>query len=146
MGLFDKLSRRKAEAPLTPQEAVGALLYLTVAADGEISSEEKEAFIATSNQMKVFRGQSADQFNLMIDKAKFLLTEHGFETAIDRVAAALPTDLKPMAFTWAAETAFADGTVSDEESEFLTAVYMVLGMEEELALKIIEVIEIKCRG
>jgi uncharacterized tellurite resistance protein B-like protein len=146
MGIFDKLARKKAESPLTPQEAVGVLLYLTVAADGEISDDEKEGFIALSNQMKLFRGQTVDQFNLMIDKAAFLLSQHGFETTLERAAAIIPADLRPTAFIWASELAFADGKVTDEESEFLTAVYLALGMEEDLALKIIEVIQMKHHG
>jgi uncharacterized tellurite resistance protein B-like protein len=146
MGLFDKLARKKAESPLTPTEAVGVLLYLTVAADGDISLEERDAYIATTDRMKIFQGQTPDQFNLMIDKAKFLLADQGFERAIEKIAAVLPPELRETAFVWATEMVFADGSVGDEESGLLAAVHEAFGIDEELALKVAEVMQMKYRG
>ena len=145
MGLFDKLGRKKAEAPLTPQEAVGVLLYLTISADGEVSAEERQAYVATIHRMNVFRGQTSSQFDLMIDKASFLLNNLGFDTSLERIAATLSQELRETAFIWAAEMVFADGAVADEESGFLNAVHLAFGIDEDLALKVADIMQMKYR-
>lgn len=148
MGLFDKLigGQGSENSILTKQEAVAAVLFLTVAADGNISDEEQELFLAISNRMKLLRSQPAAEFNAMIAKIKNLLNKQGFEATLAKAAAAVPAELRETTFALSGDLVFADGSVEDEEMAFLEAVQHSLGIPDDLALKIVEVLQIKNRG
>lgn len=146
MSVFEKFSRRKAEEPLSTREAVATVLYLMAASDGEISAEEKEQFVAISNRMQLFRKQTTHEFNEMIEKINALLNTGGFDDTLSKAAAIIPPDLRQTAFALAVDLAFADGTIEDSEKDFLDVVQTSLEVSDDLAIKIIEVIQIKNRG
>jgi hypothetical protein len=96
--------------------------------------------------MKLFAGQTPEEFAAMADKIRLLLSEHGFDPIIERAAAILPPSLRETVFVHAAELVFADGQVDDNESQFLDSVQEAFGIDDELALKIVEVMQIRNRG
>lgn len=148
MGLFDKVfgGTSSKEVTLSSQEAFAGVLLMTVAGDGHISDEEKEGFIAVSNRMQLFKSQTANDFNIMMDKLFGLLHKHGPAFLLEKAIASLPNELRPTAFAVATDLVFADGSIEDEEKQFIEKLGGELGIGQELALKIIEVLAIKNRG
>jgi|CXWL01.1.fsa_nt_gi uncharacterized tellurite resistance protein B-like protein len=148
MGLFDKLlgGQSSENATLTKQEAVAAVLLITVAADGNISSEEVESVIAISNRMQLLRSQTADQFNEMMRKLIGILQKQGYEFLLNKATEAMPADLKQTAFAVAADLMFADGFIEEKEKTVIEAIQRAMQIPDDLALKIVEVLQIKNRG
>lgn len=148
MGLFDKLlgGQGSEAAELDPREAFSAVMLVTVAADGHISDEEAETVINVSNRMALFKNQTANDFNQMMNKLIGLLKKHGPDTLLQRAFAGLPKELRETAFAVAADLVFADGSVESDEKELLETIQRAMGISDDLALKILEVLVIKNRG
>lgn len=148
MGLFDKLvgGQSSQNVTLSPQEAFAGIMLVTVAADGHISDDEAQSFVTISNRMRLFQGQSADNFNVMIDRLQGLLRKHGAQFLLDKATESLPRELKETAFAVIADLIFADGSVEDEEKALLEGIQGALGIPDDLAMQIVQVISIKNRG
>ena len=148
MGLFDKVMGTgfRREPELNARDAFAGILLATIAGDGHISDEEKEAFIAVSNRMRLFKAQSIPDFNAMIDKLFGVSHRKGNDTLLRLAAEALPPELRDTAFAVAADLVFADGAVDDEEVRLLESLQEALSVSEPLAQKIIDVLAIKNRG
>lgn len=146
MGLFDTLIGSNDNISFTKEESVAAILFLTVIADGDVSAEEKEFFITTSNRMKLLRNQSGEEFNGMIDKIRTVFDKRGFDATLALAAQIVPQELKDTAFALAADLIFADGSVDNNETLLLEAIQHALGIADEMALKVVEVLQIKNKG
>lgn len=146
MALFDKLLKKQTDGPLTVQEAVASVLFVTVCADGEISDTEQQMLIGTSNRMRLLREQTAEQFNSMMGKVHAVFKAHSFEGTLAKAVAVIPENLKPTVFALAADMAYADGQVDENEELLMDALQTALGVDDDLALKIIEVLQIKNAG
>ncbi len=148
MGLFDRVlgSGFSRDTTFDAREAFAGILLATIAGDGHISDEEKEAFIAVSNRMQLFKTQSIPEFNAMVDKLFGVSNRKGNDTLLRLAAEALPAELQETAFTVATDMVFADGEVDDEEIRLLEVLQEALGIEEMLAQRVIEVLAIKNRG
>ncbi len=148
MGLFDKVlgGRNSESAAFTKQEAFAAVMLATVAADGHISDEEVDGFNAVVNRMKLFQVQSASEHKAMIDKLFGLLKRNDASFLLQKGAESLPAELRETAFAVAGDFVFADGSVEAEEMATLEKLQATLGVAEQQALKILEVLEIKNRG
>lgn len=148
MGLFDKVlgNRGSGNAGFSKQEAFAAIMLATVAADGHISDEEVDGFNAVINRMKLFQAQSAPELRAMIDKLFGILNRSGATALLEKGAEFLPSELRETAFAVAGDFVFADGLVEDEEMAVLEALQKTLGIAEDKAVQILEVLEIKNRG
>ncbi len=146
MGLFDKITGGGSEQPFTRQEAFAGIMLAVVAADGHISDEEVQDFNARTNRMKLFAEQSGNHFSQMIDKLFRILKKEGPSSLMQRSARSLPPDLRPTAFAVSTDLVFADGTVDEDEQALIGGLQNLLGIPDELAEKIVEVIHIKNRG
>jgi tellurite resistance protein len=148
MGLFDKAlgGQSNASTPLNKQEAFTAVLLVTIAADGHISNEEVEGLVAISNRTQLLKDQTVDEFNRMIRKLQALLQKQGIEFLLSKAYEALPVKLRETVFANAADLVFADGSVEDEEKQLLEDIKAALSVPDDLALKIVEVLQIKNRG
>lgn len=51
MGLFGKITGGGSAAPFTPPEAFAAVMLAVAAADGDISDEERDDFVARANRI-----------------------------------------------------------------------------------------------
>jgi uncharacterized tellurite resistance protein B-like protein len=148
MGLFDKIlgGQDKDSLALNPQEAFASILLVTIAADGYISDEEAQGFNTVINRRQLYRGMGGTPFSSMIDKLLGLLKRKGAPFLLSKAVEVLPQDLKETAFTVAVDMVFADGTVEQQEKELIESMKTSLGLSDELAMEIIEVISIKNRG
>lgn len=146
MGLFDKILGGGSNTPFTEPEAFAAVMLAIVAADGDISEEETSDFVARVTRMKLFRDINHSKFCDITDKLFKILRKDGPDALASRGAAVLSPALKPTAFAVAADMIFADGSVEDAEKALLEKLQTSLGIADELAGKIVEVIAIKNRG
>lgn len=61
-------------------------------------------------------------------------------------AAALPSELRPTAFYLGAQLALADGEFPEEERTFVETLRSALGVPEDVAARIVDVIGIRNKG
>ena len=146
MNLFHKTPGNAGPVTLTDKEAVAAILYLVVTADGNIAPEEEALVIAASNRMKLLRKQSIDEFNGMVEKVREAIKGSGRDAVLAAGVKGLPAGLRETVYALAADVVFADGVVLAEENDFLRKVQEALEVPDDLATKVLEVMRIKNSG
>lgn len=148
MGLFDKISqtRQQSEVTLGPAEAFAAIALIAVAADGYINDSESQVLSMTLSRMQLFRSYPNDVMKKMLDRLLMLLQRQGVQVLFNAALAMLPDELKETVFAVTTDIALADGEISQEEEQLLNDLYSALGLSEEIALKIIDVMLIKNKG
>ena len=146
MSLFHKSEENAGPVAFTDKESVVAILFLVVTADGSIAPEEEELVIAASNRMKLLRDQTIPEFNTAVQKVRDAIDSKGRAEVLDAGVKALPADLKETVYALAGDIVFADGTAQPEELVFLREVQERLGISDDLATKVLEVMRIKNRG
>jgi tellurite resistance protein len=148
MGLFDKISqtRQQTEVTLGPAEAFAAIALIAVAADGYINDSESQVLSMTLSRMQLFRSYPNDVMKKMLDRLLMLLQRQGVQALFNAALAMLPDELKETVFAVTTDIALADGEISQEEEQLLNDLYSALGLSEEMALKIIDVMLIKNKG
>lgn len=146
MALFDRILGEASASSFTVEEAVAAVLFLTVSADGNISDEEKELFVTTSNRMKLLKKQTVEEYNSMMDKIRAHFNKHGFDDTLSHAVQFIPAELRDTTFALSADIIFADGSVDENESLFIESVQKALQIPDNLALQIVEVMQIKNKG
>ncbi|MBI4393183.1 MAG: tellurite resistance TerB family protein [Euryarchaeota archaeon] len=145
MGLFDKVIGTTNEK-LNDKEGFAGIALCAVAADGVITEEEALGLGTTMNRMKLFRGLNQRQMNDIFGKLVRVVKSQGVDNLMKHSAEAVPADLKPTAFAVAADLLFADGEVAPAEQKFLEKIQYSLGVPDDLALKVVEVIALKNKG
>jgi tellurite resistance protein len=148
MGLFDKIAqtRQHSEVTLGPAEAFAAIALIAVAADGYINENESQVLSMTLSRMQLFRSYPNDVMKKMLDRLLMLLQRQGVQVLFNAALATLPDELKETVFAVTTDIALADGEVSEEEEQLLNDLYIALGISEEIAIKIIDVMLIKNKG
>ncbi len=145
MGLFDKVMGKRSNE-LDVAESFLAVALCAVAADGVITEEEAMGLQASLGRMQAFAKWDGKTLKKAMEKIVRSLHEGGVEAVLPAAAKALPKELRPTAFAVAADLLLMDGDVADTERAFLEALQKALAVEDALAVKIVEVLEIKNRG
>lgn len=96
--------------------------------------------------MQLFKAQSGDEFSQMLDKLMGLIKKQGAPFVLEKAVQGMPVELQETVFALAADMVFADGSVEDEERDLLENLQAKLTIPDDLAIKIIEVLQIKNRG
>lgn len=148
MGLFDKIlgGQSSENVRLSTEEAFAGLVIAVVGVDGSISDDEVRAANAVFNRMRLFGPIPADQFKVMIDRLVGYLNKHGADWLFSKTTSALPAELRPTAFATAVDLVFADGSVEASEQALVEKLQKALGISDDLALKVVEVIALKNQG
>lgn len=147
MGFFDKVLGGKSDSlEFDSREGVAGVLIATVAADGEVSDDEVRAFNAVANRMQLFADQSASHFDKMIARLVQVLKRLGSRELLIHASKAVPESLRETVFALAADMLFSDGVVDAEEQKLIEELFQQLGLPEDRATQIIEVIQVKNRG
>ena len=131
---------------LTEAEAFAGVIMAAVASDLELSEHEIKFMHFMFSHMRLFQGWSKEQHNNLFNKLLQALKQQGFENFLNICIQALPEKFYQTAFAVSVDLALADGTVSREEKDFLYDLQKKLGIDTELATKIVEVVIIKNRG
>jgi len=146
MSLFHSTTENAGPVTLTDKESVVALLFLVVTADGNIAPEEEELVIAASNRMKLLRVLAIPEFNAIVLKVRDGIDTKGRAEVFAAALKGLPADLGETVYALAGDIVSADGTVEAAEISFLREIQEALGISDELATKVLEVMRIKNRG
>lgn len=146
MGLFDKFSSKDENVKLSKEEAFVAVSLVSVAADGVITEEEARGLFVQLYRMKMFSGYNDNQMSSMFNKLINIIKKKGMDSLVVMAKESLPEDMKATAFAVATDLALADGEIAEEEKMLLTKIQQSLGIPEDEAVKIIEVMLIKNKG
>lgn len=145
MGLFDKVLSGTPEK-LTEQEGMAGVALCAIASDGVVTEEEAGGIATTLARMKLYRGMGARDVNKMFEKCIKVIRASGPEQLLEMSVAAIKPELRPTAFAIAADLLMADGDVAPQEKQFLEKIQKNLGVNDDLALKVVEVIALKNKG
>ncbi len=146
MGLFDKAFGKESSAiSLSKPEAYAAVAVAAVAADGEISAEELQRTAIDLATLRAFRKHSLRDLGETLDKVAKLIKRRGPGPVLAATRTVLQQEERESAFFVAADLILADGVVEKEEKEFLEELQQTLLVGEAMALKIVEVVQIKNR-
>jgi prepilin-type processing-associated H-X9-DG protein len=145
MGLFDKVLGGGTDK-LNEAEGMAGIALAAIASDGMITEEEAAGLGTSLSRMKLYGGMSDRDVKKVFEKLMKVARSEGVDKLIEMSSAATRAELKPMAFAVAADLLMADGHVAPEEKKFLEKIQKSLGVNDDVALKIVEVIAIKNRG
>jgi hypothetical protein len=110
------------------QDVLLELAYLTTAADGRLHDEEIDAFAAIVGRL---RGKEATDAELAQLMNKFGKTQQDeIADRVQKLAPALPADLKDIAFKLSVALGVADLDASDDESELQAVLAEALGYDD----------------
>lgn len=119
-------------------------MFLMAGADGNFDDEETAVIRGYANSLPEFKDTTEQEFQGMIGEAKKLVRK--FENPKASVAALgqLSTPkLKQKAFLLAADIALASGDVDEDEDAMLESMQRVLGLDDNTANTIVNVLAIK---
>ncbi len=143
MGLFSKLFSGTSQPSIQingEQEAFFAIVYACVSIDGNIDDDEIEAlvgFMHSNNYMEGFDSLSA------YHRFDGLRSKYGVPAIVSAALPKVKESMKPTLFATAVDFVLADGVVNSKEESLLEDLQKGLGVSEELATKIIDVMIIK---
>lgn len=145
MGLFDKVLGSSTDK-LTEAEGMAGIALAAIASDGMITEEEAAGLGTTLSRMKLYGGMSNRDINKVFEKLIKVARSEGVDKLLELSSGAVRAELKQTAFAVAADLLMSDGHVAPEEKKFLEKIQLSLGVNNETALKIVEVMAIKNRG
>jgi uncharacterized tellurite resistance protein B-like protein len=131
---------------LTLREAAATVLVAAAAADGELSPLEGDRLNALLSSMHLYRSVPAEHLQHLLEHAINSVARSGGESLLPACAAVVPPELRASIFALAAELVFVDGRVAEGEKRFVDALQMALAVDDETALKTVEVLLIKNRA
>lgn len=144
MGLFDKLfssaSSEFSYSPKNEQEAMIAIMYSCIAADGNVSDAEIDKLIQLFVFKKPFKGHNlADYYKTITPAHKKIGSKDMINASVSKVSGGY----RPMLFALVMELVLSDGIMDQKEQEIVEFLSKALSLDDYLASKIVEVILIK---
>lgn len=147
MGLFDQFTHKPDGEVFTytpgEQEAWVGILLACIAADGQIDGLETDAMARMLGLKTKFAGVDIKPFLKNIMEAKAKLGGLGLVEASSKSVNVADRDTL---FAMAVELVLTDGTLDKEEEQVIDTLAKALGLNPEIAVKIIEVMLIRTRG
>lgn len=142
MGLFDKVLGSSA-TNFTPAEGLTGIALAAVAADGVITQDEINGLAVSLGRTRAFKSTNPRQINAAFEKVAKVAKDKGVPDLLKLCSESIPKELRPTAFAIAADLVFADGDVSGQERKYLEQIQHTLGVPDDIALKVVEVMAIK---
>jgi uncharacterized membrane protein YebE (DUF533 family) len=147
MGLFDNVfGGSSGSKEVTKEDAYLGVLLAANASDGHVSDEEVQGFFNVLMRMKMYRDWSAEQLQHSLDRMIGLLKRKGPDAVVEACAKVLPEKLHKAVFANAVDLVLADGTVEDEEKEFINKLRQALNLSGDDAQMIAQVMVWKNQG
>jgi hypothetical protein len=122
-----------------------AVMVASVFADDVESVEESTRLTTALSTSRLFRLALGDASTGIIARVSALLKKHGREPVLGACAKSISPDMRATAFANAVDLVFADGRVDEREKAYVDELQAALGIDDALALKIVEVLAIKSR-
>jgi uncharacterized tellurite resistance protein B-like protein len=124
---------------------MAVVMVMSMSVDGSRSPEESARVAGVLSTSRMLKQGAGDPSLDVVARAVTLLNEHGSGPMLAACAKTLPPDLRESAFAIATDLVFADGHVEEREKEYIDRLQGVFGIDDAMALKIVEVIVIKNR-
>jgi tellurite resistance protein len=128
---------------LDADDAFIALLIGAMDASGHVSAGEAARLHNIIWSTRRFRRRDGDEVGRRIERAKTLIEEHGVAPVIEAGAPKIPRRLRSAAYAIAADLVLVDGRMERAESRFLRKLASDLGLRNDVAQSIMEVMRIK---
>jgi uncharacterized tellurite resistance protein B-like protein len=147
MGIFERVMHERlptSEAvTLTPIQAFAAVILGAFNADRRIVPEETSRVREIFSSTRLFRSQSAEPVQDVLDRVFDLFEEFGPGPIVTLATKALPDRLRTPVFAIAVDLVLADGQASGEERKFIDSLQSLLQIPDESAIKIVDVMLVK---
>jgi tellurite resistance protein len=143
MGLFDKVLGKDGDIKLDKKEAFGAVAVAAVASDGDVSPEEVQRIAIDLMTLKAFRKSDLRDLSNVLNKVAGLAKKRGIGPLLQAAKVSLSPEELAAAFFVAVDLVLADGVVEENEKKFLEELQHTIGMDDNTATKIAEVVLIK---
>jgi len=135
--------RSDAVGKLDADDAFIALLIAAMDASGHVSAEEAARAHNIIWSMRRFRHRSGDAVGRKIERMRTLVEKHGASPVIEAAARQIPTRLLGAAFAVAADLVLVDGRMERLEGRFLRGLAADLGLDQQTAKNILDVMRTK---
>lgn len=145
MGVFEKVIERHqpaANLAFSPPEAFAAIVAAAFNADGRVAPEEAIRVNEIFTAAKLFRS-SPEPPKAIVNRVVELFAAHGTDAIVAMAARALPAPLRAPAFAVAVDLVLADGDATAEERTFVDRLQALLGIADDDAVKIVDVLVVK---
>ncbi len=147
MGIFDKVfGGVDGGEPFGPQEGFAGVLLGASACDGHIADEELQGLFTQLARMKMYQRYSDKHWNQLMNRLMGVLKRRGVDELLEMSTGVVPDELKETVFANACDIVLADGVVEDDEKEFMNKLHTSLGISDNKAQTIAQVMVIKNRG
>ena len=141
-----RLSRTGAPNPIPRFDADSAILAVLIAAmasSGHVESEEGARASNIVGSMRRFRNKSKLTVRRKIERVSVILEANGVAPVVDAAASAVPSRLRPAVFAVAADVLLVDGRFERPERRFLGHLATSLGLDDDEAQDVIDVMRVK---
>jgi tellurite resistance protein len=147
VGLFDKvLVKDTSNISLNKQDAFSAVAIAAVASDGDISPDEVQRTAINLASVKLFRSYDIRDLSNSLNKVSGLIKRRGPGPVLQAAKASLNQEQLTSAFFVAADLVLSDGVVEEAEKKFLEELQKTLQVDDDTALKIVDVAVLKNRA
>ncbi|HEV8360059.1 MAG TPA: tellurite resistance TerB family protein [Candidatus Thermoplasmatota archaeon] len=133
-----------SEDHFTAAQGVAGVVLYAVIADEVATDEEMDGLRTMLGRMDLFRDPA--QIDVSLRKALRIAKARGDEGMLALAATGVPANLRATAFALAVDLVMADKDVSDEEEACIERIQAALGVPDDVAHKIVEVLVIKNEG
>lgn len=143
MGLFRRQDAEASDEPLSPTDALAGIAVCATWCDGSMSADEDVGLAHHLERLRPFRGMDDGEVDATVRRAQQRAASLGDEAALAACAAALPAEMRGMAYLLAADVLIADDRLEREEARFLDDLRARLGVEPALAQRIRDVLALR---
>jgi len=141
MGFFDSILKVSKPEINTEKEAYAAIIYSSMAIDGEISEEEVHDLIEMVAHNKMFKGSNInDIFKTIAANYK---AAGSFEKMVELSIPLISEKNRDKLFVTVIDIVLSDGIVAQKEKELIEKLKVGLGMTDDFARKAVEVLLVK---
>ncbi|MDX2195616.1 MAG: TerB family tellurite resistance protein [Cytophagales bacterium] len=141
MGFFDSILKVSTPEIKTEKEAYAAIIYASMAIDGEISEEEVHDLIEMIAYNNMFKGSNVKEIFKTI--AANYKAAGSFEKMVELAIPKISDNYKDKLFITVVDVVLSDGIIAAKEKELLEKLKLGLGISDELAKKAVEITLIK---
>lgn len=140
MGKYSEVfaANGQSEKTLTPEQAVGAIVFVAMFAGSGVDEEEIDYLHDMLSSLEIFDSYTAEEMHGMLDKFTDIYDEEGIGALFNVAVASISEELVETAFEAAVEAVLEDDNLSEEEEVFLKSLQGALGLPDDLAQEIID--------
>jgi uncharacterized tellurite resistance protein B-like protein len=140
MGIDDDVldTEIDSETTLSPEEAVAAIIFVAMSADGEVIEEEIEVLNDMLSTMELFEDYSPTELQGMLDAITDIYDQEGIDTLFNIAVESISEDLTETAFEAAVKVVLIEGEIPEAEEDFIDDLQQALGIEDKIAQEIID--------